>query len=136
MKVAGVGFCCADVYEKLNLSYPTGNSLDFAIHVSRLGAEASVVSVVGKDVYGDQMIKVLSRENINVSHLHQVDGQTARIQMELVENDRVHGEEEEGVMAQFVLSEEDKAFICTHDYMHTDLFGRVLDTLPFFKEHG
>lgn len=27
MKVAAVGFCCIDIYENLNIHYPTGNGI-------------------------------------------------------------------------------------------------------------
>ena len=36
-KVAAVGFCCADVYENLNEWYPTGNGVDFGIHLAGPG---------------------------------------------------------------------------------------------------
>ena len=32
--VAAVGFCCADVYEKLDKFYPTGNGVDWGVHLS------------------------------------------------------------------------------------------------------
>ena len=35
--VAAVGFCCADVYEKLNKFYPTGNGIDWGVHLARMG---------------------------------------------------------------------------------------------------
>lgn len=36
-RVAAVGFCCADVYENLNEWYPTGNGVDFGVHLARAG---------------------------------------------------------------------------------------------------
>ena len=63
-KVAAVGFCCADVYENLNEWYPTGNGVDFGIHLARAGVPVSVVSVVGNDEYGEQMKAVLEKEGI------------------------------------------------------------------------
>ena len=43
--VAAVGFCCADVYEKLDKFYPTGNGVDWGVHLARMGVPVSVVSV-------------------------------------------------------------------------------------------
>lgn len=136
MKVVGVGFCCMDVYENLNKSYPTGNGVDFAVHMSRFGVPVSLVSAVGRDEHGARMTELLDREGIDRSHLHVKEGETAVIRMRMDGNNRVHGDETEGVMADFALTPEDAAFIRNHDWMHTDLFGRVLRDLPDFKKSG
>jgi fructoselysine 6-kinase len=136
MRVAGAGYCCMDVYEHLNAAYPTGNSVDFAVHMSRFGIRTSLVSAVGNDAHGTEMIELLDREGIDRSHLHIQEGQTAVIRMRLDGNNRVHGDEEEGVMAEFTLTQNDIAFIRSHDWMHTDLFGKVLHQLPIFKQAG
>jgi fructoselysine 6-kinase len=52
MKVAAVGFCCMDIYKELDRCYPTGNGVDFAMNLSKLGIQASIVSVVGDDANG------------------------------------------------------------------------------------
>lgn len=81
-----------DVYDQLNRMYPTGNSVDFVIHMRRMGVQASLVSVVGTDAYGDMMIDMLKTEKIDVSHLSVRQGSTAVFKMELNGNDRVHKE--------------------------------------------
>ncbi|SDD96169.1 fructoselysine 6-kinase [Paenibacillus sp. UNCCL117] len=136
MRVAGVGLSCIDLYENLNCSYPTGNSVDFVIHLSRLGIETSMVSVVGTDEYGKQMADVLRGEGIDISHLHVAEGRTAMFRMDLNGNDRVHKEKMEGVMAHFVLSAEDIEFIAGHDCVHTNFSGRAAGSLPVFKDRG
>ncbi|WP_248924096.1 fructoselysine 6-kinase [Paenibacillus hamazuiensis] len=136
MRVAGVGLSCIDLYENLNRSYPTGNSVDFVIHLSRLGVETSMVSVVGTDDYGRQMADVLRREGVDVSHLRVAEGRTAMFRMDLNGNDRVHKEKIEGVMARFALTEEDIEFIAGHDCVHTNFSGRVTGSLPVFKQRG
>jgi fructoselysine 6-kinase len=45
--VVAVGFCCADVYQDLGRFYPTGNGVDWGVHLARMGVPVSVVSVVG-----------------------------------------------------------------------------------------
>ncbi|MCY9693221.1 fructoselysine 6-kinase [Paenibacillus alginolyticus] len=136
MKVAGVGFCCVDVYEKLGKCYPTGNGIDFVIHLSRFGIQTTVVSVVGNDPYGTMMVDTLCKEGIDTSRLRVAEGETAVFKMDLNENDRVHGELIEGVMKHFYLNEEDLTFIQEHDYLHTDLFGKIIDLLPLFRKKG
>ncbi|MFB5674207.1 fructoselysine 6-kinase [Paenibacillus terreus] len=136
MRVAGVGFNCIDRYENLNQYYPTGNSVDFVIHMSRLGAQASMVSVVGNDLYGALMMDKLREEQVDVSHMHIREGSTAVFIMELNGNDRVHKEKIEGVMADFSLTEEDKAFVLQHQAIHTNLSGRINEHLAYFRNEG
>ena len=50
--VCAVGLSCADVYEDLDKSYPTGNGVDWGVHLARMGVPVSGVSVVGTDEYG------------------------------------------------------------------------------------
>ena len=78
-KVAAVGFCCADVYENLGEWYPTGNGIDWGIHLRRMGVPVSVVSVVGNDTYGEGMKRILSEENIDISHLRTEEGTTCPV---------------------------------------------------------
>lgn len=136
MLVTGVGFCCIDSYESLSKHYPTGNSVDFAIHLSRMGIQTSMVSVVGNDEYGRMMADVLVKEKVDISHLHVAEGHTAIFKMELNGNDRVHKEKVEGVMGGFRLTEEDKDFISRHNYLHTNLSGRITDHLSAFRQAG
>jgi fructoselysine 6-kinase len=134
-RVVAVGFSCVDVYQSLNKIYPTGNGVDFCIHLSRFGISTSVVSMVGSDKYGIAMIDALNHEGINTSHLHVSEGDTCKMVMGLNGNDRVHLHEIEGVMANFTLSDDDFPFINQHDYLHTDLFGKILHWLPVFKKN-
>lgn len=136
MRIAGVGLSCIDLYENLNRSYPTGNSVDVVIHLSRLGVDTSMVSVVGTDAYGEQMADALRREGVDISHLHTAPGRTAMFRMDLNGKDRVHKEKIEGVMADFALTDADIAFIAGHDGVHTNFSGRVTGSLPVFKQHG
>ncbi len=52
VRAVAAGFSCMDVYEKLNRCYPTGNGVDWGVHLQRLGISVSVVSVTGTDEYG------------------------------------------------------------------------------------
>jgi fructoselysine 6-kinase len=137
IKVAGVGFSCVDVYEKLNKFYPTGNGVDWGIHLARMGIPVSIVSVVGTDNYGQKMKQRLADENIDTSYVRTEPGETCRMMMDLKNGtDRVHLEEIEGVMANYALKDEEIAFVKTNDYIHTDLFGKVLHHLPDFHAAG
>lgn len=136
-KVAAVGFCCADIYENLGKWYPTGNGIDWGIHLRRLGVPVSVVSVVGKDSYGEGMKKVLSGEGLDISHLRTEEGSTCLTRMALKNGtDRVHLASVDGVMETYALTEEDIHFAAEHELIHTDLFGNALAHLPYWKAAG
>ncbi len=62
IKACAAGFCCADVYQNIGVFYPTGNGIDWGIHLARMGVSVSAVSVVGKDEYGDKMREALAAE--------------------------------------------------------------------------
>ena len=51
VRAVAAGFSCMDVYEKINRCYPTGNGVDWGVHLQRLGISVSVVSVTGTDEY-------------------------------------------------------------------------------------
>lgn len=136
-RVCAVGFCCADVYKDLGKFYPTGNGIDWGVHLARMGVQVSAVSVVGTDQYGADMHTALSAEGIDVSHLRTEEGDTCVMLMALKDGvDRVHLEEIEGVMADYALTEEEFEFVKGHDMLHTDLFGNVLEHLKAWHEAG
>lgn len=137
IKAAAVGYSCIDVYEKLNKFYPTGNGIDWGVHLQRKGIPVSVVSAVGNDFYGRLMKDMLKREEMDISHLRTEAGTTCLQKMELKNGtDRVHLDAVEGVMENYELTEEDIKFVKTHPYMHTDLFGNALKYLKEFRESG
>lgn len=136
-RLVAVGFCCADVYKKLDVFYPTGNGIDWGVHLARMGVPVSVVSVVGTDDYGTMMRNALAAEGIDLSHLRSEPGNTCVMLMDLKNGvDRVHLEGIEGVMAGYTLTSEEDEFVREHDMLHTDLFGKVLDHLPTWHDAG
>ena len=137
IKACAAGFCCADVYQNIGVFYPTGNGIDWGIHLARLGVSVSAVSVVGKDEYGDKMREALAAEGFDISHLRVEDGDTSVMLMALKDGvDRVHLEAIDGVMETYRPNEDDRAFILEHDIIHTDLFGNCLDLLPEWHDAG
>jgi len=49
MKVAAIGDNCIDLYEKLDRFYATGNAVDFAVNMQKLGIDTAVISTTGND---------------------------------------------------------------------------------------
>lgn len=136
MRIAAIGDNCVDVYPKLKRYYCTGNSVDFAVHMKRFGAEVSLISTTGNDEYGRQMIAELNKEEIDITHLKVGEGETAISYMDLVDKERTYGDYIEGVMENVEFSGEDIEFAASHDLVHTAFWGNAHMYLPDLKKKG
>ncbi|QBD76993.1 fructoselysine 6-kinase [Ktedonosporobacter rubrisoli] len=136
MKVVTVGDNCVDVYTSMQKAFPGGNAVNVAVYLQRFGLEAAYVGAVGSDAYGQLLIESLRERAVDVSHLHQLAGTTAVTSIELVNNDRLLGDYEEGVLASFTLGAEDLSFIRQFAAVHAGIWGKVEGYFPEFKAHG
>lgn len=138
MKLASVGSNCIDYYNNVEngKAYPGGGPVNMAVYAVRLGQAASYIGPVGDDSYGKIMLEAVREKGVDVSHIHVKKGKTAVTQVELVDGERVFGEYDEGVLGTYVLSEEDIDFICEHDVVVCDLWGKVEGQYKELKERG
>ena len=136
MKLAAVGDNCMDVYENIGKAYPGGNPVNVAVYFVRLGGESSYTGVVGTDQYGKLMKEKIAEKGVDVSHIRFMEGSTAITHVELVDGERVFGEYEEGVLADFKLTDEEIDFLCSHDMVVTGLWGNVHDDLAKIQARG
>lgn len=136
MLIATVGDNCMDVYAQLGQSFPGGNAVNVAIYLKRLGEDASYTGVVGDDQYGEQMKKALAAKGVDISHLHTCHGSTAITMVNLVNGERIFGDYIEGVMEDFKLTPADVDFLCTHDLVHSGIWGKIENDLPAIKQRG
>ena len=90
MKVTAVGDNCVDVYYTLNRFYPTGNAVDFAINLKKLGQDVSLVSIKGNDVFGVAVENVLKHYGIDLTHFYDGERQSAASHMNVINGDRIH----------------------------------------------
>lgn len=125
MKAVAVGDNCVDVYYTRNQFYPTGNAVDFAINLKKLGQEVSFVSIQGNDVFGVAVRNVLERYGIDLTHFYQGERQTAVAQMNLVNGDRVHEKFDGNVLADFTLNEERLRYVKQFDVIYSEKWSRI-----------
>lgn len=92
--------------------------------------------VVGTDQYGKLMKEKIAEKGVDVSHIRFMEGSTAITHVELVDGERVFGEYEEGVLADFKLTDEEIDFLCSHDMVVTGLWGNVHDDLAKIQARG
>lgn len=136
MKAAALGDNCVDIYQKLGRMYPTGNCVDTAVNLHRLGLPTAIISTTGSDAHGRWMQQTLDELGLDTSHLKTGNGPTAITYMEMDGLDRVHGDYIEGVLENIVFDSEDIAFAAGHDLVHTALWGKAEDALPAIRARG
>lgn len=135
-RIATVGDNCMDVYENTGKAYPGGNPVNVAVYFARMGGEASYVGIVGDDEYGRQMVDAIAGRGVDVSHVRTEHGSTALTHVELIDGERVMGDYEEGVMANFSLRPEDIEFLGEQDIVVSALWGESQRYFPEIRERG
>ncbi len=136
MKAAAIGDNCIDFYKNLNRAYPTGNAVDTAVNLHKLGCPTAIITTVGNDENGRWMIDALKREGLDISHLKIGNGPTAITYMDMNGRDRVHCEYVEGVLENITFDDEDIRFAASHDLVHTSLWGKADGVLARIKASG
>lgn len=136
MKIGAVGDNCIDEYKQLGEAYPGGNPVNVAVYCVRLGEEASYTGVVGSDEYGSLLKNALKAKNVDISHVRELPGKTAVTQVDIIQNDRVFGDYDEGVLAQFTLTDEDIDFLASHDIVVSGIWGKIEKSLGAIRKKG
>lgn len=127
MKLAAIGSNCIDYYADIEggRAYPGGGPVNMAVYVKRLGSDSSYIGHIGNDKFGDLMKASIAERGVDISHLHVMPGKTAVTQVKLDNGERILGDYDEGVLANYCLSDNDIDFICKHDIVVCDLWGKV-----------
>lgn len=136
MKIACIGDNCIDYYEESGLAFPGGNPVNVAVYARSLGAQTAYLGAVGTDPYGDLLLRRLSEEGVDVSHVQRLPGATALCHVSHVNGDRVLGDYDEGVMAEFSLLSEDFRFLGACDLAVTGLWGHAEHSLEAIRAMG
>lgn len=136
ISIAAVGDNCIDFYDNTGEYYAGGNPVNVAVYVKRMNGNSSYTGVVGNDDYGRFMIEAITAKGVDTSHIKILDGKTAITHVEIKNGDRILGEYEEGVMADFKLTEEDIDFLCSHDLVVTGIWGMIESELYKIKSRG
>lgn len=136
VKIAAVGDNCMDVYENTGKAYPGGNPVNVAVYIVRMGGEASYTGVVGSDDYGKLMVKAIAEKGVDVSHVRTVEGSTAITHVELIDGERVMGDYEEGVLADFTLTPDEIDFLGSHELVVSALWGNCQSNFAAIRARG
>lgn len=136
IKIAAVGDNCIDFYDSTGEKFPGGNPVNVAVYIKRMNGNSSYTGVVGTDEFGQFMMESIASKGVDISHMKVLEGKTAVTHVEIKNGDRVLGVYDDGVMADFKLTEEDINFLCTHDLVVTGIWGMIESELSKIKEKG
>ena len=135
---AAFGSHCIDYYTNLNggTAFAGGGPLNSAVHIRSLGIDAIYVGAVGSDGYGKMILRELERHGVDISHIKVVEGNSAVCRVTLEDGERILGDYDEGVLAGFVLDDEDLHVIADAGVCLCDFWGRQEDSFAKLKESG
>lgn len=125
VSIIGVGDNTVDCYLHLGQMFPGGNAVNVPVLAHRFGAAASYLGWIANDERGNLLIDSLNHEGIDLSHCRFIAGENAYCEVNVVDGERVFGQFSEGVCSQMQLTEDDYAFISSHDLVHTSLYSFI-----------
>jgi fructoselysine 6-kinase len=128
MKIVCVGESTIDRYLDLNQDFVGGISLNFAMNAQQCGASVSLVSCVGSDQGGQQVLNRLAETDIDTAHVLSLPGETTRQDIVMAAGgERIFpaGGFHLGVLADYRLRQTDLAFIRQHDILVAPLYREV-----------
>ena len=135
-RLACIGDHCVDLYRELGLTNPGGNTVNVAVFLRRLGAEATCFGAVGTDREGEMLLQAAKAKGVDMSHVQILPGKTARTYVDMVEGNRVFTAYDEGVMADFALRGGDLDAICRHDLAVASIWGHVEHEMAGIRARG
>lgn len=136
IRLACLGDNCVDYYDETETGMYGGNPVNVAVYARRMGHASSYLGAVGTDSFGCGMTEALRAKGVDISHVQIKEGKTALTHVTVRDGDRVFGDFEEGVMADFSLREEDFAFIAEHSLAVSGIWGHCENDLDRIREMG
>lgn len=136
IKIACAGDNCVDYYDNTGESFPGGNPVNVSVYVRRLGGQSAYLGAVGTDDFGKQMCAALQEKGVDVSHVQILSGQNCLTHVERINGERVFGDYDEGVMADFRLRQTDFDFLKGYNLLVTGLWGHTESHWPTFAPWG
>src|SRR5215207_5352663 len=116
IRLASIGDFCVDYYVDGTNRYLGGTAFNAAVQAQRAGAQSSVLSAIGTDEFGDRFLAALNTLRINTERLRRSEGKTSRVFVRLDETKTPDFYDWDfAVLAGFALTQEDSAFLSTHD---------------------
>jgi fructoselysine 6-kinase len=133
MKILTSARFCVDVFPEQNCIFAGGNALNVAVSCAKTKQiDVFLMGNIGTDTYGDKIVEIAEKHNLNREHLYRINGETASNKIHIAadgERDFVPNAWNEGVLRNFKISPKDKAFIKTMNAVATTVLDKPLADL-------
>lgn len=139
IKIACVGDNVVDINYIDKMINPGGNCVNVAVYCAQLGHSAAYVGVMGDDGYADIVIDSLKKNNVDVSRCVYKHGETGRCTCDLIDGDRVLGDENDGGLVKsdpLVFDDDLIEYLKGFDIVHTSCYSYLDDELVKLKDAG
>lgn len=139
IKVIGIGDNVCDKYEHLKTMYPGGQTVNFTVYATMLGAQAAYLGVFGTDEVAEHVMWALDQHGVDRSHCRQYQGENGCARVSLVDGDRVFlGSNKGGVLKEhpIQLSQEDLDYVQGFQLIHTSNNSYLDGQLPTLRTTG
>lgn len=133
IKVIGIGDNVCDKYRHLNMMFPGGQALNFAVYCRQNGNQAAYIGAFGSDEVAEHVIKTLTDMKIDISHARHYQGENGYAVIDLKDGDRVFVMSNKGGVLRvnpLELSEKDISYISQFDLVHTSNNSYIDRELP------
>ncbi len=114
VKIVAMGDNVVDCYLSQNTMFPGGNCLNVSVFIRKFGGQSAYLGAIGRDAAGDAILRALTEERVETSHLRRLEGPTAYCVIGHRDADRVFVTFDLGV-SMFEPSDADFEFIAGFD---------------------
>lgn len=137
IKIACMGDNVVDINYIDGMINPGGNCINVAVYCSQMGHEAAYVGVLADDGYAKIVTDSLEANNVDYHMCVTMHGETGRCTCELIDGDRVLGDENDGGLVKsdpLVISDDIVEYLKGFDIVHTSCYSYIDDELYKLKE--
>lgn len=139
IKIACMGDNVVDINYIDGIVNPGGNCVNVAVYCSQLGHKAAYVGVLADDAYGRVLTDSLDKQGVEYTMSPVLHGETGRCFINLVDGDRIIGDENNGGLVKshpLEITDEILAYLGGFDLVHTSCYSYIDEQLIKVKEAG
>lgn len=132
MKIACVGDNVVDINYIDGVVNPGGNCVNVAVYCSQMGHQAAYVGVLADDDCAKVVMNSLDKNGVDYSRCPVMQGETGRCFINLVDGDRIIGDENEGGLVKsspLQITDELLVYLKEFDVVHTSCYSYIEDQL-------
>ena len=139
IKIACVGDNVVDINYIDGIVNPGGNCVNVAVYCSQMGHKAAYVGVLADDDYAKVITDSLKKNQVAYDMSPVGHGETGRCFINLVDGDRIIGDENDGGLLKaspLRLDEKLIMYLKKFDIVHTSCYSYIDDELEKIKDAG